>query len=516
MLRPDGLRRALLWGIVGIAIAVRLPSLLHDGLWRDEAYVYVDLIAPTLHEFLHRVAETEWHPPLFFLIEYAWVKLAGIGTMQLSILPFAIAIATVPVTYLLGRDADSPAAGVLAAAIYALAPVAVVYSDEYVYPFAAFAFALLAWAVVRARREPMTLSRWAGVAAASALATYAHYTALFYVPMLMAWSFFSGRSLRERIALAAALAAGAATFAAWLAVFLHQRAIGLPYEGGSSAGAKISFFVATALEYVPARPAVLQLWAAVALAAAAAIVARARNASAAGVALGAFFVVSTAIACADDLLAIRYVAPLYPLLCVFFASMLVRAAAAISRASPAAVRFALGAVAAAACALVAAGDVAFALQNPSVPKSGFRTLARSRGFDRDTLYVVAPDYMASTFAFYARGSGAALRGFVRYDHPEVFRLENYARDWNRPDAVARALSAIAADVRGKRCLAYAIDGFARDQARVPYGKSWQLLAALRERYPLAGRAIYPGRYEPVEVYRFATAPVSGAAAAICR
>ncbi|HZV77278.1 MAG TPA: hypothetical protein VFF63_05955, partial [Candidatus Babeliales bacterium] len=72
---------------------------MHEGLWRDEAYVYVDLIAPTFKEFFHRVVETEYHPPLYFLLVYVWVKLAGISEISLKTLPFICSILTVLAVY---------------------------------------------------------------------------------------------------------------------------------------------------------------------------------------------------------------------------------------------------------------------------------------------------------------------------------------------------------------------------------------------------------------------------------
>ncbi|MBV8490864.1 MAG: glycosyltransferase family 39 protein [Candidatus Eremiobacteraeota bacterium] len=507
-------KNAILWTIVGIAVLVRLPALLNDGLWRDEAYAYVDVIAPSFAEFLHRVSETEWHPPLFFVLEYAWTRVAGSGEIALGLLPFAFGVATVPIVYLLGRAVDSRVAGLLGATIFALAPMAIAYSDEYVYAFAGFTFALLAWRTALVRTQPITAASGMALSAATLAAVYSHYTALFVVPLLAAWALAARNGLRQRAAIVAAFAAGSLPFALWLPVFLYQRHIGLPYEGVTSVGAKASYFIAALLEFVPARPATLELAAVVLLLAAIAVVARARRIDAGAAVLGTIFLATLLWTTALDLLAARYVVPCYPLLCVFFGSTLAQLAILVE--VPPAFRPYVRAVAIATACVVAAGNVAFALSDSSMPKSGMRSLAKGAGLDSRTLYVIAPDYMAATFFYYARGVAVTFRGFVRDEHPEIFKLDDYVADWTRPGAVDDAVAAIAARAPEFRCIDVLVDSYARDQAAMPYGKAWELLHRLERRYRLTAHTLYPARYEPVDSYVFATARGSGAAQQNCR
>ena len=215
-----------------------------------------------------------------------------------------------------------------------------------------------------------------------------------------------------------------------------------------------------------------------------------------------------------DLLAARYVVPCYPLLCVFFGSTLAQLAILVE--VPPAFRPYVRAVAIATACVVAAGNVAFALSDSSMPKSGMRSLAKGAGLDSRTLYVIAPDYMAATFFYYARGSAVTFRGFVRNEHPEIFKLDDYVADWTRPGAVDDAVAAIAAQAPEFRCIDVLVDSYARDQAAMPYGKAWELLHRLERRYRLTAHTLYPARYEPVDSYVFATARGSGAAQQNCR
>lgn len=508
-------RNVVLWTIVVIAVLVRLPALLNDGLWRDDAYVYVDVIAPTFGEFLHRTIEADWHPPLFFLLDYVWIRLAGTSEIALGFLPFAFSVATVPLVYLLGRDADSPRAGLLSAAIFALSPMAISYSDEYVYPFAGFTFALLAWRAIRARSEPMTAARFVALAAAALACVYSHYTALFVVPMLALWALCGPGSVRNKIAIAGAFAVGTLPFVVWLPVFLYQHRIGIPYEATTSLLGKVSFYVAALLLYVPVRPANAETVAVILFLAAIVVVARARRMKPDALALGVIFLLALAVVTADDLLAARYVLPCVAMICAFFGSTLAQLDALIE--VPQAWQPLVWIVTGVLVALAGAGDVQFARTNSDVPKSGMRPMTRAEPLDPQTLYVVAPDYMAATFAYYARESPVAMRGFVRDDHPEIFRLHDYVADWNRPDAVDAAVTAIVAQAAHYRCIDVLVDAFGRDQAQLPYGKAWQLLHALERHYPLARNVLWNARFEPVDSYLLAVGRSrSGGAAANCR
>ncbi len=227
-LENDRNRSLILLAIVVLAVLMRLPSLLNDGLWRDEANVYFEVSAPTFIEFLHRTAAIEWHPPLYFFIAYLWSKVGGTGEFALKVLPFAFSILTVPFVYRLGKTASSTAAGLLAAAMYAVAPAAIVVATDYLYPMVTLLYTVLAWLVTLGRREPLTPVRYGLVALATLVVVYSHYTALLYVPLLVLWALTSPKGLRHGLGLASALIAGTIPFVLWLHVFLNEWHTGLP------------------------------------------------------------------------------------------------------------------------------------------------------------------------------------------------------------------------------------------------------------------------------------------------
>jgi hypothetical protein len=480
---------------------MRVPALVGDGLWRDEANVYVQLSAPSFAEFFRRVIATEWHPPLFFLLMYCWGKVAGTSEFALKVLPFVFSVATVALVYRLGKAAASFTTGAIGAALYAIAPFAVAYSSEYLYPLSGFLSTLLALLVVRARNRPFTGARFTMLALAALLVVFTHYTALFFIPLLVVWALASGAGGRHRIGVAAALIAGAAPFIFWLPVFIRQRQIGLPYSSAPTAIQKAAFLVRTSAALIPVRPGLLECaFVALLLVALVALV-RARVVERDPFVLAAIFVAMLLAVTSANLMTPRYVLPYYGLACVFLGWLLARfGALAVAETAPPR-RWGIWAAALLGLVLVA-GDAAGAIATSRTPKSGIRSIAHRPVVDAATLYVIAPDYLASTFAYYARDSRANYAGFVRWDQPEVFRLENYAADWNRTDAVDRTLERIAAAPRRYTLLNIVVDDRARDEGQLAYGRIHEMLHRISARYRLLSRTQHAGRYESVSEYRF--------------
>jgi hypothetical protein len=492
----------LLIAIVTIGIAIRLPAFLHEGLWRDQANVFVEVTAPDFRTFLHRVMATDWHPPLYFLAAYVWTKVFGTSEWSFQSLSFLFGIATIVVTYLLAaRAAASQTAGLVAAALFAVSPLAIAYASEYVYPMACFFFTLLTLLVVLARREPMTAFRWIAIAIVSMLAVYTHYTALIFIPLLAAWSLWPVRGLRHATAVCSALIGGMLTFAVWLPVLRRQLDIGIPYAVHPTAFGKLQFVEGMLLYAMSARSITLQ-WTFIALLLAGLVlIARKRRLNPDACACGAIFLVLLLLETIGNLTVPRYVLGAVALL-YSFCGWIVTAALPLIVPSGARTRRWLGALGVALGIAFVAGDVQYALKLAQTPKSGIRTYLRAQAPDAHSLYVLAPDYLASTFAFYAQGTPVDIHGFVRWNRPQIFTLDGYVRDWRDPEAVSRALAAVERQAGRHDALDFIMDATTTRQAWHPYAKAWRLLIELERRYSLTADSCYAGRNESICVYHF--------------
>ncbi len=480
---------------------MRLPTLLNEGLWRDEANVYVQLSAPDFIHFFGRVTATEWHPPLFFFVMYAWTKVAHFSELSLKIIPFAFSILAVGAVYRLGRGAASSGTGLIAAAFYAVAPIAIVYSSEYLYPLMGLLCTILAWQVMEARQR-LTPAGGIAVAIVTFFTIFTHYIALFYVPILIVWSLFSHNTARQRVGLVSSLLLGSLPFLFWAHIFLSQRRIGIPYAMQTVPLAKMAFFFAALIAYMPTAPFILDVIFLAIILAGIVVAARSTAIQSDPLVLGAIFFTALIFITAENLLAVRYVFHFYGLLCVFLAWVAQKLISAMRRTNRRGwIFFGLPGLCAI-CLVMLVADISFAFRNGLVPKSGVRTLALRETIGPETLYVTAPDYLASTFAFYSRASHPTIRGFVRWKNPEIFRLAGYSDDWNNSRAVDATVKSIGAAACRFRHVNLLVDRDAHRQGQIRYERIWVLLKRLHGLFPLLGRTAYPGRYESIFEYRF--------------
>jgi hypothetical protein len=170
-----------------LAAALRLSTLDLQSFWYDEAFTPVHVLHASLGATLHAFVHTENNPPLWYLVVWAWSRLAGTGEVALR-LPSALAgIATVPVAWGIGRELAGRRAALLAGAIVAVNPLLVWYSQEArPYAFYVLFAALALLCMLRADRDP-TPRRLALFACSGVLALLSHYFAVFLVVPMALW-----------------------------------------------------------------------------------------------------------------------------------------------------------------------------------------------------------------------------------------------------------------------------------------------------------------------------------------
>jgi hypothetical protein len=170
-----------------LAAALRLSTLDLQSFWYDEAFTPVHVLHASLGATLHAFVHTENNPPLWYLVVWAWSRLAGTGEVVLR-LPSALAgIATVLVAWGIGRELAGRRAAALAGVIVAVNPLLVWYSQEArPYAFYVLFVALALLCMLRAEEDP-TPRRLALFALSGALALLSHYFAVFLVVPMALW-----------------------------------------------------------------------------------------------------------------------------------------------------------------------------------------------------------------------------------------------------------------------------------------------------------------------------------------
>lgn len=209
------------WGLVALtalAAALRFSTLSVQSYWLDEA-VTVRLLHHSLGGMLAAIPDSESTPPLYYVLAWLWSKLFGTGEAGLRSLSALFGTATVPLVYLAGARLAARRAGLVAAALAAVDPLLVWYSQE------ARAYALLVLlttaslaAFARVLERPGASRPLAAWALLSALALTAHYFAVFVIVPEVVLLLWRSRGRRAPAAVAGIALAGAAL----LPLLVHQ------------------------------------------------------------------------------------------------------------------------------------------------------------------------------------------------------------------------------------------------------------------------------------------------------
>ncbi len=169
-------------GLLFAAAVLRLSTLGLQSYSGDEAFT-VRLVRKSPVEMLHGIARTESTPPLYYGLAWVWSRLFGTGEAGLRSLSALFGIATVLVAYLAGARLVSRAAGLVVAALTAVSPFMVWYSQEarsYALFMLLATLSIYLYACLREDARPAVVVAWGAVCAA---AIWTHYFAIYVVAM---------------------------------------------------------------------------------------------------------------------------------------------------------------------------------------------------------------------------------------------------------------------------------------------------------------------------------------------
>jgi mannosyltransferase len=205
-LREVSLEGWILVALVVAAAVIRIITIDNQSFWADEALTAYES-SQSFPAMLHTVTSIETTPPLYFVLVWSWAKAFGTSEVALRSISAMAGVALVPITYLCARELLDRRAGLIAAALVAVNPFMVWYSQEaraYML-LTALSGASFLW-FLRARRDSSrrSLTWWAGV---SALALTTHFFAGFLVAPEAVWLLWTNRSRATVVAVGVVAAA---------------------------------------------------------------------------------------------------------------------------------------------------------------------------------------------------------------------------------------------------------------------------------------------------------------------
>lgn len=206
-------------GILVVAAALRFNGLGLEGLRFDESYSW-DQARGDIPTLIARTRQDNY-PPLHNLILWAVMHMTGEAEWSLRWPSVLLGVATVAVTFFIGRRYGGVPVAIAASGLLAISPVFIWYSqDARMYPLFAFGSALLCLAVLRYAEEPGR-NRAAIAALATVILLYSHILApITWVALAGIALFVIPRGARRSFVL---WQAGAwLLFAPWLLISLRQ------------------------------------------------------------------------------------------------------------------------------------------------------------------------------------------------------------------------------------------------------------------------------------------------------
>src|SRR3954451_2640750 len=177
------------WGLIALTVlgaAVRLPTVGVQSFWLDEAITWY-LLHASLGDMLHLVPQTESTPPLYYVLAWLWTKVFGTGEAGIRSMSAVLGTATIPLAYDAASRLISRRAGLVLAALVAVNPLLVWFSQE-ARSYALLVFlATASFALLARLLEQPSARRLAAWAVVSALALATHYFALFVIAPEAIW-----------------------------------------------------------------------------------------------------------------------------------------------------------------------------------------------------------------------------------------------------------------------------------------------------------------------------------------
>ncbi len=228
--RPARLR-ALAWGAIVLGIVARVSALVLRPLWADEIFTLA--LARRSVSGIFSALRADSGPPLHYLVSHVLLlpfPAPGAGDVAVRFLSLAASLLHLPLLAVLGRRLGRAEAGLLAAALYAVFPLAVLYGVEGRGYALASLLALLAFERALALRERPRPGTALALALAAAGAVLTHYLAVFPVAALALLAVTARPAARRALLLAGT--AAVLLVAPWAPVAVRQPAASMAWARG--------------------------------------------------------------------------------------------------------------------------------------------------------------------------------------------------------------------------------------------------------------------------------------------
>jgi len=207
--------------ILFTGLILRLISL-NQSLWLDEATTSNVASKLSFGEIFSKFLPGDFHPPLYYLLMKIWVSIFGNSEIALRIPSVIFGLATIYITYIIGKKLVNKNSGLIAAALLATSGLAIYYSQEArMYSLAAFLISFLVFSLVKTIKEDR-VGDWVTFSILLALIFLTDYVAILIIPAFWIYAIFSKQKISWLKKFVMSHIILVATIALWLPILLKQ------------------------------------------------------------------------------------------------------------------------------------------------------------------------------------------------------------------------------------------------------------------------------------------------------
>ena len=182
-------RQRATWGILVtltlVAFLLRAPHLDAQSLWRDEVDV-IRLAGESTSQWAQQLARAGYNGPLYHLVMQGWLSLAGQDEFALRYLSLCFGVLVIPLMYRAGIRLVGRQAAVMTAALVAISPYLVWYSQDAKMYTTVTALTLLGMVCLLEALATGQLRWWAGFLLFASLSLYVHILSVLMIPVYAA------------------------------------------------------------------------------------------------------------------------------------------------------------------------------------------------------------------------------------------------------------------------------------------------------------------------------------------
>jgi len=195
------MRNEATWGallaFILVAFLMRTPHLDNQSLWRDEVDVIRLANEPT-PQLIRNLFRAGHNGPLYYLLMGGWLSLVGESEFALRYLSLCSGVLAVPLAYQAGRQLVGRQAALMAAALMAISPYLIWYSQDAKMYALVTALTLLAMTCLLEALATQGTRWWVGFVAFASLSLYVHILSALMIPVYMLAFFLAQPSLARQ------------------------------------------------------------------------------------------------------------------------------------------------------------------------------------------------------------------------------------------------------------------------------------------------------------------------------